>query len=99
MGRLMSPNKDILPHSPRHEPQVNDSPVTQLQNLSTYEASLRLQQATQTNSPSPHTFTQITQTLSPRSQSKTMQTDLPTSPQVIIVSTLSQRRVKVNNSV
>lgn len=84
MTRLMSPNKDILPGdtpSPKHAAAAGISPLTQLQNLSTYNASVMLQQATQTTSP--HTHPQTTQTIYPSTQPRTVQTEQPTpSPQV-----------------
>ena len=77
----MSPNKDILPGS-SPSPRPADSPLTQLQNLSTYGASVMLQQATQTTSP--HTHPQTTQTAYPSTQPRTVQTEQvsPSHPQV-----------------
>lgn len=86
----MSPNKAILPDNPPSpvHPASDGSPLTQLQNLSTYEASVMLQQATQTTSPRTHP--QTTQTLQPSTQPRTVQTDrTPASaPQVSIITFL-----------
>ncbi|XP_067942087.1 centrosomal protein of 164 kDa-like [Watersipora subatra] len=75
MDSLISPNKEILPgassHLPSPSPLPSHTPLTQLQNLSTYGASVMLQQATQT---SPLTQPQTTQTL-PGTKPKLVQTE------------------------
>lgn len=93
MDRLLSPNKDILPTdgaTPRYTSSAEvGAPLSQLQNLSTYNASLMLQQATQTSSP--RLYPQTTQTMSTSTHQRTAQTD-PASPsgftQVILSSHL-----------
>ncbi|KAF6036395.1 hypothetical protein EB796_005296 [Bugula neritina] len=76
MDNLLSPHKDILPTSPQSSPTLPvSSPLSQLQNLSTYDATVRLQQATQTTSP--RTFPQTTQTARPSTQPQHIQTDSP----------------------
>ena len=95
MDRLLSPNKDILPDSastPRYSTTTrSDAPLSQLQNLSTYNASVMLQQATQTTSPRLHP--QTTQTNITSTQPRTSQTSPPFSPTGQQVSCISNLRI------